>query len=643
MSYEPFLIAPFTTGLDTDVAPWLAPSDAFTTLENAYLYHGVVHKRNGVQFFVQFEDNVGLTTNQITGIYNYEGLDSGQAVNELLFTDTKRMCRYNSVAESCDAIDAVDIFASSNYKWFTNFGVTGSVTQNTLYITDNDSTGVGAASPMRTYTFGAGTTGNFLPKYGAMASDVVRTCLMMFVMKNRLILLNTVEDSGAPLRKPQRARWCKAGDPSTAGDAWRQDITGNGGFVDCPTSDFIIGAAALQDFIIVFFSNSTWTLRPTPNPALPFRWDRINVFRACDSTYGVIGHDRYVVSFGRTGVVACDGIEVKRIDDKIQNFTTSQIDQTNFPTMYSGRDYALKRSWTLYSSAGADDSANNDAVLIRNEDDASWSTYDIEMSCIGSGSAPKDWTLNDFAGDYDWSFFEFDDETCLDFYTQAEGKMFLGGDYHGKIYLLEYGASDDTNADSDQPITMTATTVGLNPYKDKGVEAQLGYVDFYVGQGQQGNLTVTFFTDDSPQPVISQTVNLVPELNWIADVSGAALTNPCLITSYSHGLSTGNTVYIYGVEGMQEIIGGPYTITVVDGNSFTLDGIDATAFTAYTGEGIILETPVESNQVRLWKRAYCGAVGNLHQIRITNTGKNQPVSIHAMRTWFKPTGSRQLT
>ena len=79
---------------------------------------------------------------------------------------------------------------------------------------------------------------------------------------------------------------------------------------------------------------------------------------------------------------------------------------------------------------------------------------------------------------------------------------------------------------------MTATTVGLNPYKDKGVEAQLGYVDFYVGQGQQGNLTVTFFTDDSPQPVISQTVNLVPELNWIADVSGAAVTNPLLINFF---------------------------------------------------------------------------------------------------------------
>ena len=149
-AYQPFLISGFKTGLNTDVATWLLPPDAFPTLENAYLKDGVINKRSGSQFFAQFVDNVGNTTNQITGIYEYVGLDSGSKVTELLFTDTKRMCRYNAVTELCEAIDVADIFSSSNYKWFANFGITGSVTQNRLFITDNNPTGAPPATARRT-------------------------------------------------------------------------------------------------------------------------------------------------------------------------------------------------------------------------------------------------------------------------------------------------------------------------------------------------------------------------------------------------------------------------------------------------------------------------------------------------------------
>lgn len=47
MAYDRFLIAPLTTGLETDVKPWLLPDDAFSQLENAYVYRGRVRKRFG--------------------------------------------------------------------------------------------------------------------------------------------------------------------------------------------------------------------------------------------------------------------------------------------------------------------------------------------------------------------------------------------------------------------------------------------------------------------------------------------------------------------------------------------------------------------------------------------------------------------
>ena len=47
MPQDRFLIAPFVTGLETDVSPWLLPDDAFSVLENVYLFKGKVRKRFG--------------------------------------------------------------------------------------------------------------------------------------------------------------------------------------------------------------------------------------------------------------------------------------------------------------------------------------------------------------------------------------------------------------------------------------------------------------------------------------------------------------------------------------------------------------------------------------------------------------------
>ena len=62
-------------------------------------------------------------------------------------------------------------------------------------------------------------------------------------------------------------------------------------------------------------------------------------------------------------------------------------------------------------------------------------------------------------------------------------------------------------------------------------------------------------------------------------------TNPTQITSPSHNLTTGAIITITNVGGMVQLNGNNYTITVVNANTFTLDGIDNTAFGAYTSGG----------------------------------------------------------
>ncbi|HEY7824650.1 MAG TPA: ubiquitin-activating E1 FCCH domain-containing protein, partial [Acidimicrobiia bacterium] len=75
-----------------------------------------------------------------------------------------------------------------------------------------------------------------------------------------------------------------------------------------------------------------------------------------------------------------------------------------------------------------------------------------------------------------------------------------------------------------------------------------------------------------------------------ASITGITQALPAVVTAPSHGFTTGDSVTISGVAGMTAVNGGPYTITVLTGNTFQLDGIDSTGFGAYTSGGTASRT-----------------------------------------------------
>lgn len=720
MGYEPFLIAPYSSGLSTETKPWLLPADAFQRLLNAYIHHGVTYKRAGIQEFGElvhfYDDILGITAtnplvvalnalaapasgtriqinsaaggsfssingieytvaNPIAGFFNLRQADgtlvnsvgfgvytplSGDAsifpelpvmglrtfVNDgnerlLLGMNTRRACLFDAVSESFTPLDLADIFPSGdNTKFFASatYGRTDAFPNPTIFFTNN-------IDNIRYYQTGI-TTAALVPDVNPTGAAVtVSTCRFLFSIKLRLLLLDTVENG---TRYGQRMRWCRAGNPAATGSNWDQVIPGNGGFVDAPTSENIISAKQLQDSIIVQFTNSVWMVRATSDPSLPFRWDKINDFRASDSPYGTIGHDRYVISLGKRGIVACDGVEVKRIDDKIQNFIVNEVNTSYFSQVYSERNYANRRSWTLYPSAD-NEATTSDKALIRTEEEGAWSIYDVvtkfsdgtdvNMSCLGFGEVSKDYAWEDFDGTQDGgpdnSWEQFASETWSSFFIEANAEVFLGGDQRGRVLYLEKDGDD-----LGEPIACEIVSAGWNPYKEKGMTCQMGYVDLYLDADINTEFLVEFFADDIVNPYASQTINCLPNLGYIADIQNISLTSPCAVTAYSHGLSSGNEVFIYGVNGTIELSGGPYIVTRVDDNNITLDGVDATAFTAYTSGGQIVER--EFDNVRCWKRAYAGGKGYQHYIRITNSGIDDQLAIHAYQPWFQPASKRMI-
>ena len=71
----------------------------------------------------------------------------------------------------------------------------------------------------------------------------------------------------------------------------------------------------------------------------------------------------------------------------------------------------------------------------------------------------------------------------------------------------------------------------------------------------------------------------------IKTITGATQTNPVRLTITGHGYITGKPAMITGVVGMTQINDKIYRLTVIDADTVSLDGVDGTAFAAYTSGG----------------------------------------------------------
>ena len=465
-----------------------------------------------------------------------------------------------------------------------------------------------------------------------------------------------------------------------------------------------------------------WTLRPVTDPSLPFKWDKINDFRACDGKMASVGYDRFVIAAGQRGITATDGVETRRVDDRIHDFVDDEINDSQFEKVFGARSYSSERTWLLYPAIENDDA---NAALIYDDDSGAYSKYIfsreisgevVDMNVLGYGNTAIDYAAQDFieANGLDVAAIDFNDETALSFFWSEGAELFLGGDRNGSVYIMETEGSDVGTA-----ITFNLESAGWNPFKDQGVEAQLGYIDFYCDSHQSTTATVEFLKNDNEDPYITQSMDFLPNLtfkstisqitpnsdpttgfvisspshginvdeifyiygvigaelyndeawtatsvtentiNVAADITSLGATisapgitqaNPGVVTAVAHPFSDGDIIYITDVSGMTEVNGLIFTVANSTTDTFELQGIDTTGFTAYTSGGYVFNSYLSDGQIferkfyrtKVWKRVYGGGIGYVHSINITSTGINKPLKIHAIKPWFRKRGRRTL-
>lgn len=71
------------------------------------------------------------------------------------------------------------------------------------------------------------------------------------------------------------------------------------------------------------------------------------------------------------------------------------------------------------------------------------------------------------------------------------------------------------------------------------------------------------------------------------NITAITQSNPAQVTIEAHGYETDDIVMILSVNGMTQLNNRMYKVTVIDANTFSLNGVDSSGFTAYTSGGTV--------------------------------------------------------
>jgi hypothetical protein len=301
-----------------------------------------------------------------------------------------------------------------------------------------------------------GTTWENFSKYTKFNSDedYIASAKIIISWKNRLLMFNLIERDVSATKNyyyPNRVRYSHNGSPfpipdaapaATVGHPWlqaRQTYVGvsktyksdGAGYLDMPVEEDIISAAIVKDRVIVYCERSTWELAYTGNPALPFIWKNINATVGSESTYSSVDFDTEAVTIATTGIYACNGSNVYRIDNQIPEEVFSFLKTSEGTSRVHGiRDYYNEIAyWTVLKNQFSTTNTYPNKILAFNYKNKSWSYYDDTITRFGYFEQSTDRT---WAWDVAWE----EAETWGSYYQQENSRMVLAGNHQGFLFLI---------------------------------------------------------------------------------------------------------------------------------------------------------------------------------------------------------------
>jgi hypothetical protein len=573
----------------------------------------------------------------VMGLVNYE--DTSINFEPLFAFDTQFAYRFISGAWTRLGT-AIWTGNDTNYFWAYNYRgdedyqtflfVTNFVAADSIKYWDNDA-----------------STWTTLVNRNINATDTIETCRIIIPFQDRLLLLNTVENTGGTDRSfVNRCRYSAIGS-SVDTNSWREDIPGNGGFKDAPTKEAIVSAQLLKNRLIVFFERSTWELVYTGNQVLPFQWQLLNSELGVESTFSVIPFDKVALGIGDVGIHACNGVNVERIDNKIpaQVFEI-QNEDSGTSRVHGIRDYV---SEVVYWSIPTNTNFCNQ-LLVYNYNNGNWAIFDDSFTCFGYYQ-PDDALIWENAN-FEWqeAINAWDDGSF-----QARYRNVAAGNQQGFVLVVE---PDFTrNAPSLQITDIDTGTGEFTVINHNLIESSYILIENSQGITSINDTIYQITRVDADTFTISDAngVQIIPTGSYTGGGTVALVSLIDILTKqYNFYVQTGQTAQIMKIDFMvDKTPNGAITVdTFVSSSSLSLLD-DAQATGSLLGNGT-LETsayatvPLESTQTRLWHPMYVSASGDVVQMRLylspdqitTQSIAESDFQLHAMIFHAMPGSSR---
>jgi len=354
-------------------------------------------------------------------------------------------------------VSSVDFFWSTNY--WTSDGVNFGTTGKKLFWVTNDSghSGVDADPPRITdgttwldfYNDANPAADSPWAQIGTNASAAavyLTNWLCNLPYRGRMVVFNTWEGINATSSQnfSNRIRWSTIGNPfipyaagPPATGSWRDDIRGQGGFLDIPTSEDIVAIGFVRDNLVIYCERSTWQLRYTGRAIAPFQIERVNSELGTESTFSAIQFDTSLVGIGDKGIVECDSYRAELIDVKIPDFVFQFNSFNQGVARVQGiRDFPNRLAyWTIplvafYGNVGNTNWIFPTARLVYNYENDSWAIFNDSLTTLGTYQQQR--SLNWLQIPQTWIELE---QTWLD--QDPSVPIIVGGNQQGFIEQLD--------------------------------------------------------------------------------------------------------------------------------------------------------------------------------------------------------------
>ena len=420
--------------------------------------------------------------------------------------------------------------------------------------------------------------------------------------------------------------------PSGAG-AWlegNQPGANGAGWIDAATEEEIVSAGFIKDRLIVYFERSTWELAYTGNYIVPFLWQKINTELGAESTFSAVTFDKVLLAVGQTGIHACTGATVQRIDAKIPDEVFDIDAETNGIAQIVGiRDFDVEMVyWSLISTLGSRGKFQNypNKVLVFNYKNNTWAMNDDCITAFGYYQEQYDKIWSDQEDpwkDIAWSW-----NSGI---QSADHRKILAGNQQGYVFTLE---PDKTTNAPVMSITDIKTVVGVT---------RLTIIDHNLQTALPGNTSPVGYINCGDYIRIENSgVSLVDGIWPVTVINEDTISIPKVLTGVYPGNAIATRVSNINILSKQW---NPYVdkdfqfqLSRIDFNidktskgevtvdyypSYSTLSINSGSISAGTMQGDgRLETfaypvkPLEAYQDQLWHPVYFQAEGDSVQIRI---------------------------